>query len=345
MTTTQQRQEPDRSSATKRPFELGCFSEFGALHAVVVGRVDDLAYPAWSPNIRYLSGEIADLLSGAKGSAVDIRAAAPHLWEGLSRDVEGIAETFQDHGVEVLRPRPYRPGELRYLDYLQGGHSLLYPADPIYVLGKHVIETCIRRPFRRKETWATREVLMPYIEGDAEVRHVAIPRAEPFPAGEEGPGPFLEGGDIIVVGTEVLCGATDLTSNEAGRAWLRRYLEPFGYRVHPVDVQGTWLHLLGVMCLVREGLVMAHMPALGGKLPRPVADWELIELTEEETKMLATVGMNIDQKRHMIDKRLERVIGELDRRGIKPIPVSVDHLSAWGGAVRCVALPLARDAD
>ena len=66
MTTTQQRQEPDRSSATKRPFELGCFSEFGALHAVVVGRVDDLAYPAWSPNIRYLSGEIADLLSGAK---------------------------------------------------------------------------------------------------------------------------------------------------------------------------------------------------------------------------------------------------------------------------------------
>lgn len=90
---------------------------------------------------------------------------------------------------------------------------------------------------------------------------------------------------------------------------------------------------------------MAHMPALGGKLPRPVADWELIELTEEETKMLATVGMNIDQKRHMIDKRLERVIGELDRRGIKPIPVSVDHLSAWGGAVRCVALPLARDAD
>ena len=59
---------------------------------------------------------------------------------------------------------------------------------------------------------------MPHIERDPYVRHVAMPPAEPHPAGAEGPGPFLEGGDIIVVGRDVLCGATDLTSNEAGAA-------------------------------------------------------------------------------------------------------------------------------
>ena len=141
----------------------------------------------------------------------------------------------------------------------------------------------------------------------------------------------------------ILCGATDLTSNEAGRSWLQRYLAPFGYRVHPVDVQGTWLHLLGVMCVLREGLAMAHLPALGGKLPGPIAGWDVIELTEEETRVLASVGMNLDQKRHLIDRRFERVIGELERHGMEPIPVDVDNLSAWGGAVRCVALPIARD--
>lgn len=328
-----------------KPIELGCYSEYGTLRAVIVGRLDDLAYPAWSSNIRYLSGEIAELLSGASGSAVNIRDRAPHLWEALSTDVEGVVETFEAHGVRVLRPRTYLPEERRYLDNLQGGHSLLYPADPTFVLGKHVIETCIRRPFRRKETWATRDVLMPHIEADPDVRHVAIPRARPHPAGDEGPGPFLEGGDIIMVGRDVLCGATDLTSNDRGRSWLRRYMEPFDYRVHSVDVRGTWLHLLGVMCLLREGLAMAHLPALGGKLPKPIADWELIELTEPETRMLASVGMNIDRNRHMIDRRLDRVIGELDGRGIEPIPVSVDHLSAWGGAVRCVALPISRDAN
>ena len=234
---------------------------------------------------------------------------------------------------------------MQYVEYLQGGHSLLYPADPTYVLGKHVIETTFRRPFRRKETWATRDVLMASIEADPEVRHVACPRSRPHPAGAEGPGPFLEGGDLIMIDAEnVLCGTTDLTSNAAGRAWLTRYLEPFGINVHPVDVQGTWLHLLGVMCVLREGLAMAYMPALGGKLPEPIADWEVIELTEQETKDLASVGMNIDAKKHLIDRRFERLIGELETHGMEPIPVDIERLSSMGGAVRCVALPIARDA-
>jgi glycine amidinotransferase len=332
----------DREAAV---VELGCFSEFGTLRAVVVGRLDDLAYPAWSPNVRYLSGDIAALLQRADGGAVNIREQAPEMWQALGADVEGIVDAFSTNGVAVLRPRPYQPLEMQYLDELQGGHSLLYPADPTYVLGKHVIETCIRRPFRRKETWATRDILMPSIDADAAVRHVAIPRAQPGMAGAEGPGPFLEGGDIIMVGNDVLCGNTDLTSNQAGADWLGRYLAPFGYRVHVVPVHGTWLHLLGVLCLLREGLAMAYLPALGGRLPEPIAEWEVIEVTEQEARMLATVGMNLDQRRHMIDRRFTRIIDELDRRGMEPVPVMVDTLSQWGGAVRCVALPIARDAD
>ncbi len=330
---------------TTPPFELGCHSEYGRLDAVVVGRTDGLRYPAFNRNIRYLSGEIADVLSSAPpGSSVDVRESAPQLWEQLTEAVERVADTFTQHGVAVLRPRPFTPEERTYLDDLQQGASLLYPADPVYVLGKHVIETCIRRPFRRKEAWATRTVLQPLIDADPDVRHVASPRAELGGAGHEGAGPFLEGGDIIAVGQDVLCGNTDLTSNAAGSAWLRRYLEPFGYRVHPVAVTGTWLHLLGVMCVLREGLAMAYLPALGGALPAPIADWEVIEITEEEARMLATVGMNLDPRRHLIDARLERVIGELERHGMEPIPIDVEHLSAWGGAVRCVTLPISRAA-
>jgi glycine amidinotransferase len=330
---------------TKPSIELGCHSEYGRLDAVVVGRTDGLRYPALNRNIRYLSGEIAELLSSAPpGGSVDVRESAPHLWEQLTEAVERVVDTFTHHGVTVLRPRPFAPEERGYLGDLQEGASLLYPADPVYVLGKHVIETCIRRPFRRKEAWATRTVLQQFIDADPEVRHVASPRAELGVAGHEGAGPFLEGGDIIVLGQDVLCGNTDLTSNAAGSAWLRRYLEPFGYRVHPVPVTGTWLHLLGVMCVLREGLAMAYLPALGGTLPAPIADWEVIELTEAETRMLATVGMNLDPRRHLIDARLERVIGELERHGMEPIPIDVEHLSAWGGAVRCVTLPISRAA-
>jgi N-dimethylarginine dimethylaminohydrolase len=326
--------------------QIGCFNDWGTLRVAMVGSTEDLAYPAWSPNIRYLTGEVAELLSNAEGDSVNLRERAPELWEKITADVEGIAQTFRDHGVEVVRPRDFLPDEMEYLRHLQGGHSLLYPADPTYVLGKHVIECSFRRPFRRKETWATRDVLMASIEADPEVRHVAMPRSRPHPAGDEGPGPFLEGGDLIMIGpNDVLCGNTVLTSNEAGRRWLTRYLHDFDINVHPVDVQGTWLHLLGVMAVLRPGLALAHMPALGGELPEPIADWEVIELTEQETRDLASVGMNIDQKKHLIDRRFERVIGELEKHGMEPIPVEIEHLSSMGGAVRCVTLPIARDVD
>jgi N-dimethylarginine dimethylaminohydrolase len=339
-------QETGRSGEEPRALEIGCYSDYGTLRVVMVGRTDDLAYPAWSRNIRYLTGEVAELLSNADGDAVNLREQAPELWESITAEVEGVADAFREHGVEVVRPRRFLPEEMQYLEYLQGGHSLLYPADPTYVIGKHVIETTFRRPFRRKETWATRDILMPGIEADPQVRHVACPRARPHPAGDEGPGPFLEGGDLIIVDeANVLCGTTELTSNEAGRSWLSRYLEPFEIRVHPADVQGTWLHLLGVMCVLREGLAMAYLPALGGRLPEPIADWEVIELTEQETRDLASVGMNIDSKKHLIDRRFERVIGELERHGMEPVPVDIEHLSSMGGAVRCVSLPIARDAD
>ena len=176
------------------PFEIGCFSDYGTLSAVMVGRTDDLAYPAWSPNIRYLSGAVAELLSNAEGDSVNLREQAPELWEGITEDVEGIVEALRRHGAEVVRPRKFLPEEMTYLEYLQGGHSLLYPADPTYVVGKHVVETTFRRPFSRKETWATRDVLMPSIEADPRSsRGLSAPR--PHPAGDEGPGPFLEGGD------------------------------------------------------------------------------------------------------------------------------------------------------
>jgi glycine amidinotransferase len=329
---------------SQRSYELGCHSEYGRLEAVMVGRVDGLAYPAFNRNIRYLQGRIKDLLEGPPGTAVDVQARSPEIWEELRADVERVVELFEANGIEVLRPRPYEPLETGYLSELQGGHSQLYPADPVYVLGKHVIETCIRRPFRRKEAWPIRDVLMELIENDPDARHVAIPRAQPGPAGDEGPGPFLEGGDIIMVGDIVLCGNTDLTSNAAGSEWLRRYLAPFGYKVHPVQVHGTWLHLLGVLCLLREGLAIAHMPALGGRLPEPLRDWDVIEIDEPEARLLATVGMNLDPERHIVDHRLTRVIAELERHGVEPVPIEIDTLAEWGGGVRCVTLPIARAA-
>ncbi len=89
---------------------------------------------------------------------------------------------------------------------------------------------------------------------------------------------------------------------------------------------------------------MAYMPALGNKLPDPISDWDVIDLTREECLALGTVGMNLDRKTHMMDEKFTRIAGELNKHGIEPLMMPMDHLSRWGGAVRCVTLPVRRDA-
>jgi N-dimethylarginine dimethylaminohydrolase len=109
-------------------------------------------------------------------------------------------------------------------------------------------------------------------------------------------------------------------------------------------MQGNILHGLGVMCLLREGLLMAYLPALVEGLPAPVKDWELIELSADDTQNFATVGVSIDENTHLIDESNTRIIEELDKHGIEPVPLAAGDIGFFGGSLRCSTLPLSRDA-
>ena len=88
---------------------------------------------------------------------------------------------------------------------------------------------------------------------------------------------------------------------------------------------------------------MAYLPALTQGLPAPFRDWEVIEITEQECITLATVGISLDPQRYMINHRHNRIMEELDKRGIEPIPLETEHISFWGGDIRCSTLPIVRD--
>ena len=53
------------------------------------------------------------------------------------------------------------------------------------------------------------DLVLPLIEKDPEARHVAMPPARPHTPSGEGPGPFLEGGDILICGRDILVGQHD----------------------------------------------------------------------------------------------------------------------------------------
>ena len=274
---------------------------------------------------------------------LDIRKAMPERWEKTAEQLDNLAALYEANGVKVYRPRPYTAEERGYLADLQPGASLLYPADPVYTVGTHYIEVNIRRAYRRKEVFPLRDVVLPLIEDGVDTHHVVMPPAQPFAPSSGGPGPYLEGGDIICYNNHLFVGESDIATNRAGTLWLDNYIRPFGYQVHPMPMKGAFLHLLGIMVLVRDGLLLLHRDDLDCELPNVLADWEVIELTEDEAKAYATVGVSLDDSRYIMPSGLGRVADELSRRGVEPIEIDYDHVSYWGGCVSCSTHAVSRD--
>jgi hypothetical protein len=122
---------------SRQPF--GVHSEYGRLREVVVGRPDELFYPPWSREFSHYNAELTAALKGRR-EPLDIERAMPERFARLRQQMDHLAATYERYGVVVRRPRPYSEIEKRYLAELQQGHAQLYPADPVYVLGKHFLE-------------------------------------------------------------------------------------------------------------------------------------------------------------------------------------------------------------
>lgn len=323
--------------------EIGVFSDYGKLREVIVGIPDGLILPPFSADLGHYNADLRAALEKRQGPPLAIQEAFPERWSETAAQMDGVVRIFEDFGIRVQRPRPFSAAESGYLRDLQPGRSQLYPADPVFVLGKHFLELNIRRAYRRKEVFPLRELVLPRLEGDDGAVYRTMPAPTPFDPSGEGPGPYLEGGDILIAGQDVIVGQGALCSNAAGFAWLKTLLEPAGYRVTPLPIVDDILHALGIICLLREGLAMAYLPGLPKGLPAPLADWEVIEITREECLGHATVGVSLDPSHYMIDPRFNRIMEELSRKGVEPVPTPCEAIGFWGGAIRCITLPLRRD--
>ncbi len=328
---------------TQNNLDFGAYSDFGELRAVIVGSAEGLALPPFNPTLHHYNDEVQAALKASGDAPLDVRKAMPERWQKTVEQLDNLAALYQENGIQVYRPRPFTEEERHYLTDLQPGASLLYPADPVYTVGKHYIEVNIRRAYRRKEVFPLRDVVAPLLAADSGTHQVVMPPAQPFTPSSDGPGPFLEGGDIICYRNHLFVGESDIASNRAGTEWLRNYIEAFGYQVHSMPMQGNMLHLLGVMALVREGVLLLYRDELQCELPEPLKDWEVIELSEAEARAYATVGVSLDDSRYVIPTGLGRVGEELARHGVEPVEIEYDHVGYWGGSVCCSTHAIARN--
>ncbi|MEU9181724.1 arginine deiminase family protein [Streptomyces sp. NPDC048550] len=246
----------------------------------------------------------------------------------MDDQVDGVPPSRNCPPRVVRRGRPWTPEEQQYLVYLALGGFPVFMRDPILVVDKHVIELAAKTPFRRKEIFSVRELLERRVAQDPQADYVSM--RPPLPAKptrmSDGPGPFLKGGDIFVMGKDVLVWKSGMASDQAGIEWLQRYLGPDGYRVHEVPLTENWLHLDCIFAVVRRGLCICDTSGLEHGLPSILKDWEVIPATSEEAHAHT------------------RLIRELEMREATVVSgFRMDIASQWGGGIRCASHPLLRD--
>ncbi|HEY1178344.1 MAG TPA: hypothetical protein VGF17_19490, partial [Phytomonospora sp.] len=155
-------------------------------------------------------------------------------------------------------------------------------------------------------------------------------------------GPYLEGGDVLVLGRRVYVGSSGLASNEQGVRWLAKLLEPRGYTVEHVRLHERILHLDCALGLIRDGLLVHSPDALPDGLPESLRDWDAVPITFDQATSLATNGLPITPDVYVTDPAFSFVGDRLAAAGVRVEYVDFAITRSLGGSFRCSTQALLR---
>ncbi|MFJ8545071.1 dimethylarginine dimethylaminohydrolase family protein [Streptomyces sp. NPDC093586] len=318
--------------------EIRVESEFAPLRTVVLAR-SEVCIPASAredPDMRFLPHGTVEFTG-------DLREADPRRQAAWEAEREAFAAVLRRHGVRILRPRPLTRAEKSAAG--NRGYANFFARDPFFTVGEHVIEGSMRFRHRRGEVLPMREVFREHVY-PANGSYVAVPAPEVAAPDDPslGPGPFLEGGDVLVLGRHVFVGASGLASNTLGADWLRKYLAPHGCTVEQVRLHETILHLDCALGLVRDGLMVVCEEAFPDGVPEVLHGWDRVDVSLADAGRLATNGLPLGPDVYVTDPEFGRIGEQLERRGVTVEYVDFSVSRSLGGAFRCSTQPLRRTA-
>ncbi|MFG3257469.1 amidinotransferase [Streptomyces sp. NPDC048172] len=320
--------------------------EWDRLSEVVVGRAPDFTFPADLSQLETLSFLPAALLD--RGPSLAGRRwseAAPEWFARCQEQLDALAAFLRGRGITVHRPRPLSPAERRIHEEFAPVSLQHFVRDPMIVIGDTVIEASLRMPHRAKERYGLRPLFRELVARGA--RHVVVPPGCPAPLPEiaTAEGPFLEGGDVMLFGEDVLVGVGEgrFATDEAGVDWLRELLGD-RHRVHPVPLHPRVLHLDDGLAAPREGLAIVAREQFTEGIPRLLADWDLIEVSlDDALELLAANVLVLEPGVVVLDSRLPRLAEALTAHGVTVHTLDYDAVTPFGGGFRCSHHPVRRE--
>lgn len=189
----------------------------------------------------------------------------------------------------------------------------VFVEDPAIVLDEVAIVTRPGAESRRGEAESIAQALAPF----RELRYLREPAT-------------LEGGDIVHVGKTLYIGLS-MRTNREGVEQFADLVEPFGYRVVPVEVRGC-LHLKSGACWAGGNVILANRQWIEANRFR---DFKIIDVADDEPSaadVLPIGGVLLVPSNFVHTREI------LEASGIKVRPIDVSELQKAEAGVTCMSL-------
>jgi dimethylargininase len=189
----------------------------------------------------------------------------------------------------------------------------VFVEDPLLVFDEVAILTRPGAASRRPEGASLKQAILPY----RQVQRLQEPAT-------------LEGGDVMCLGRDVFVGLSSRT-NAAGIEQLSNALEPFGYRVQPVEVRGC-LHLKSACTSLGDGSILANRAWIDADALR---DYRLVDVAVSEpgAANVLRIGDTV-----LMPDCFPRTRALIEAEGLAVRTVDISELMKAEAAVTCSSL-------
>ena len=316
-------------------------SEWADLKECVYGSPDHWVLPLIYNDAKLRAqGEFGEFW--LKNAGRNMKEASPELFSELSNQIKGAINFLETCGVRVQVAGTISQANRKFPRGEDHGVSTPWMRDPFVTIGSNVIELAPRSLFHRRQRFAIREILASTMDRGA--KYFAQPDGGADEETDSIGWGYLEGGDIFVLGKNILVGHSGGCSNPEGARWLQHILGS-DYLVQTVTIDPMFPHLDCVMMTPREGIVFASMEALPEGLPSFMKDWDLFEIPKALAKSHMSCNNLVLNDRTVVvpaEEELDFIAQGLKDRKFEVVRLPYRVPCMFGGSFRCAHQPLIR---
>lgn len=316
-------------------------SEFAPLRKVVLAE-SEFIFPEQDGSNNdeaFLTEESLTLYASVDTAGRNYKDVFPERQLQWEKERENLKKVLEKYGVEVVRPRLLTEHEKE--TGREYGCCNFFVRDPFFTIGTSIIEGSLRFFHRRNEVLPIRDTLASEAYS-SEAFYVSVPKPDISEGMHSEAGPFLEGGDILLLNKTVFVGNSGQASNHNGYLWLKSYLSHWDYTVIEIPLKKDVLHLDCALSLVRDGLMIVCEEVFLSGIPEQLKNWDKISVPYQDIACLAVNGLPINESVYILDPQFEYIAKQLRARGITVEYIDFAVSRSFGGSFRCSTQPLVR---